>query len=143
MDPQDPSPGHHAHVLLHDADDRILDGMVALNGAGVEGPLAFTELRHLGGAAGRPDAGGGALDHVPGQYCLSAVGSTMSPRRSRAPAALEAVVALGGPQAAGAFPNFAESATAEELHPAPVLARLRAIKAAVDPEDRIQANHPV
>lgn len=143
MDPQDPTPALHGHVLLADVDDRVLDGLLALAGPGVRTPLLFAELRHLGGALGRPAAAGGALDHIAAGFSLTGVGVPMGPEAAAVPGALAALEAVGAHQAAGAYANFTETEGPEALFAPRVLARLREIKDAVDPDDRIQANHPV
>lgn len=143
MDPTDPTPGFHGHVLLADADDLVLDRLLELAGPGRDTPLLFAELRHLGGALGRRAPGGGALDHIAADFALSGVGVPMGPLAAQLPAALAALEAAGAHQAAGAYANLAEAQGPEAFFPPAVLARLRAIKAAVDPQDRIHANHPV
>jgi hypothetical protein len=143
MDPKDPTPAFHGHVLLADADDLVLDTLLELAGPGRETPLLFAELRHLGGALGRRAPGGGALDHIAAGFSLTGVGVPMGPLADALPEALAALEAAGAHQAAGAYANFTETEGPEALFPPAVLARLRAIKDAVDPQDRIHANHPV
>jgi hypothetical protein len=133
MDPLEPTPASHGHVLLADADDHVLAGMLELAGPGVETPLLFVELRHLGGALARPVPGGAALEAIPAEYALCAVGVPMGPAAAAVPAALAAVEALGGAQALGVLPTLSEGDGPEQMYPPEVLTRLRAVKSAADP----------
>ena len=104
----------------------------------------MVELRHIGGALGR--YAGGALSRFDGEYLYFAAGVPMDPA---VVAALEAHFALVGAaiaahKRAAHYLNFAERATdpvafyGEERY-----ARLRKIKAEVDPLEIFRANHEI
>ena len=77
MDPQTPVPGVSDHTLLDDFDRTTALALVAAAGPESGTTLLSAEIRHLGGALGRPAAGGGALRGLPG--CAPSVSSTTPP----------------------------------------------------------------
>jgi FAD/FMN-containing dehydrogenase len=145
MDPEHPVPGLGGHVLLADARDETIDRLVAAAGPGSGSPLVSVELRQLGGAVGRPAEDGGACASIDAAFILFAVGIPMGPGAAEAvETALGRVLDAAAPEAAGHTPNFTERATTTSaFHSEATVARLRAVKALYDPEDVIQANHPV
>ncbi|GAA1839185.1 FAD-binding oxidoreductase [Luedemannella flava] len=109
-----------------------------LDGAGVAALLAAAgtgglELRHLGGALGRPLPTGGAVSHVDGAFLLVARPGSRGLFEAAAPYATGrrylALTAGRGDVSAGYDPA--------------AWPRLRAIRAAVDPDGLLVAGHPI
>jgi hypothetical protein len=109
-------------------------------------PLLSVELRQLGGELGRARPQHGAISSIEGQYAMFAVGMTPT---HEGHAAVEARVelvkeALAPWTARQMYLNFAEtSREPRSLWGEQAYARLRRVKAAVDPSNRIRANHPI
>jgi FAD binding domain/Berberine and berberine like len=144
MDPEQPMPGISDTLMLEGLDADTVDRLVDAAGPGSGSPLLMVELRHLGGALGR--YAGGALSRFEGEYLYFAAGIPMDPA---VVAALEAHFAIVGsalaPRAGGRqCLNFAERPLdpvafyGEEAY-----ARLRAIKAEVDPLEVFRGNHEI
>ncbi len=144
MDPEDPMPGMSDSAILDGMSPEVIDAIVDVAGPDSGSPILMVELRHIGGALGR--YAGGALSRFDGEYLYFAAGVPMGPA---VVAALEAHFALVGaalaPHKQGRhYLNFAERATdpvafyGEERY-----ARLREIKAAVDPLEIFRANHEI
>jgi FAD/FMN-containing dehydrogenase len=144
MDPEEPVPYLSEALLSGPIDDA---GLAALAAAVPPGsPLLCGEIRHIGGALGRVPAGAGAAGSLDGEYLLFSVGLLMGP--DAAEPVLSALARFKAAMArydnGSAYLNFAE-------HPADPAtffsdesyARLRAIRAAVDPEGRMVGNHPI
>ena len=75
MDPEGPTPGIGGHTILGALDDEAIDAFVAVAGAGSGTPLVMAELRQLGGAVARSGEHHGAVDVMPGEFALFAVGA--------------------------------------------------------------------
>jgi FAD/FMN-containing dehydrogenase len=144
-DPEQPVPGISGHAMLADAGDALIEDIVRVAGPGSGSPLIGVELRHLGGALGRRAPGGGACPSLAPPFGLFAVGAPFDPAlAARIRATLDALVAAAAPATVGAALNFAEGPTPPSaFHPPETLARLRAVKAAHDPDGLIRAAHPV
>jgi hypothetical protein len=143
MDPEEPVPGIGEGAMLRDVDGDVIDAYVD----GVVGkPILSAEIRHLGGAVGRPKPEHGAVASFDAPYLMFAVGLTPTPE---AKAAVEASVhaiqkALAPWEAEHTYMNFAESRRkAKSLFTEVAYRRLRRIKATVDPQDVIRSNHPL
>ena len=111
-----------------------------------DSPLALFELRHLGGALGRRPEGGGVVGSFHAAYLAFAVGPAFSPALTAAVEAQLALVrhALAPEDTGREYLNFAEQARdASTFFGVQDAARLRAVKARVDPDATILANHPV
>ena len=144
LDPEGPTPGVSDHLLLDAFPTEAAAALVASAGAESGTTLLSAELRHLGGALARPDASGGALDRLPGAYAGFFVAVAATPglaAQGRADAA-RAVEALARWSSGRRFLNFTEEAVdpASAFDPA-TLARLRAVRAQVDPSGVFLANH--
>jgi FAD/FMN-containing dehydrogenase len=146
-DPPEPVPGASDGVLLDELDTGALEALVESAGPQSGTPLVSVEIRHLGGAAGRPDPEGGALDHIPAQFATFAVGIAATPEMKAG--VQEAVGRVREAFAEGVSPsvymNFVEQAGADtatmfspEAH-----RRLGEVKQAYDPDDVFQSNHPI
>jgi len=145
-DPEQPVPGLTHHTVVGELPAEAADTFVAVAGPDSGTPLIAVGTRHLGGALARAPKGAGALGAVDGEHVVSAVGVVMAP--DVAPAvteALDTVVAAMEPWATGAeYLNFADRpGDASKGFDQETYARLREVKAAVDPDGLFVAAHPV
>jgi hypothetical protein len=146
MDPEHPVSGFGDGLMIADLPEQALDAFVDVAGQTAEFPLLTVEVRHLGGALGRPHPAHGALSSIEAQYSLFAAGMVPAPElEAPVRAQVEAVKAALAPWAASRmYLNFADT----QRDPASfwtehAYSRLRRIKAAVDPNDLIRSNHPI
>jgi FAD/FMN-containing dehydrogenase len=143
MDPDGPAAGAGDGMLLDDVTAETIRTIVEV----VPGSaLLSLELRHLGGALGRPPAEHGALATLDSPFAMYAVGIATTPEvRAATEGALEAVrFALAPWNAARTYANFAETRVdPRRIWPEHVYHRLRRIKAQVDPGNMIRSNHPI
>ncbi|MGC5309806.1 FAD-binding oxidoreductase [Micromonospora zamorensis] len=147
LDPEEPVPGDGAAALLDALPQSAVDKLIEAAGADSGTSLFSTELRHLGGALGRPVAGGGALSHLDGEYLMSVVGIVTGPVSKAATLADAARVvrALATGHSRGRkYLNFTQQQgdTSRAFDPADWL-RLLEIRAKVDPTGLLQANHEI
>ena len=144
MDPQTPVPGVSDHAMLADFDRAAALALVAAAGAESGSTLLSAEIRHLGGALGRPAADGGALADLPGSYSGFFIAMAATPQmgaQGRADAA-RAVAALGPWSNRRRFANFAEEAVdVSSIYEPDVLARLRSVHDRYDPSGLFVAGH--
>ena len=146
QDPEPPMPGIGGHVMVDRVTPEAMRRFVALTGPGSGSPFLSAEMRHLGGAAGRPAPGGGALSHLDGEGAVFVIGVPMTPEMG---AALHAAVKTveGGLHELGhgrLYRNFVEErASARAFHDDATLARLRELRRRFDPAFRIRPNHPI
>jgi FAD/FMN-containing dehydrogenase len=146
MDPEHPVPGVGDGLLLGSLPQEAVDAFVAAAGADSPVPLLSAEIRQLGGELGRARPENGALASLDAGYGLFAVGIAPTPEAAAAvTAGLESLRAQMAPWTAERmYMNFAETRRdPSAFWPAETYARLRRIKAAVDPADRIRGNQPV
>jgi UDP-N-acetylenolpyruvoylglucosamine reductase len=146
MDPPHAVPGVGDGLLLGRADAATIAAFVEAAGADSGSSLLSVEMRHLGGAAGRPAPGGGAATFVGCDYVVFAVGIAATPELHVASERdSKRVVAALAPWDAGRdYMNFRETrSTGARLFSAAVHEKLAAIKRRVDPRDVIRSNHPV
>jgi hypothetical protein len=145
-DPEDPIPSLGATGLLSELTDDAIDAMTDAAGPGSGAPLLFAELRHLGGALGRPDPGHGAAGHVEEEFLVHGIGVPIDLEVGRAVhASLERLMEGLAPWTTGRrFLNFIEDRdhVASAFAPA-TLDRLREVKRRYDPEGRIHSSHPI
>jgi hypothetical protein len=146
MDPDAPVPAAGDGAFLAALPAAALESILARVGPGAQTPLQSVEIRHLGGALGRPAAGAGAQPKIDAQYVIFAGGFAPTPAqaeaaRASARALKEALV----PWHAGYdYYNFTETpAEAELVLPPASYQRLREIKATYDPDQAIISAHPV
>ncbi len=146
MDPPGPTPAVSGHAMLGELGAEAIDALLAEVGPGTTTSLLFAELRHLGGALGRPDPDGGALDHLPDDYALFCVAIAPFPEAAAAGLAdADRLVTALEPWATGRrVLNFTEHAVdAGSGYAADAWSRLRRIRAEVDPTGVFLANHEV
>ncbi len=156
MDPPAPVPGHGDGMLLSSLPGAAVRAFVAAVGPDSGSTLLSAEIRHVGGAF-EPDAAvaaaqaegrplPGAVSGFDAQYLVYGVGIPV-------PGAMEGLVASLGRlfsqiepwRAPVEYLNFAERAVPASriFGDDGRLARLRAVKQAVDPTGVIRSNHPV
>ncbi|HET7121468.1 MAG TPA: FAD-binding oxidoreductase [Solirubrobacterales bacterium] len=146
MDPENPVPGLGHHRVLRELPDEAIDAFVAAAGPESGSPLLLTELRHIGGALGRPDPDGGALSHLDAGWVMFGVGMVMNQEMGEAvDAGLDRVDAAMEPWAAeGGYFNFADRpCDTDAILPPEVCARLADVKRKWDPDGRLFGNHAV
>lgn len=145
MDPPEPMPVLSAHLLLDALPPSAIDDLVAVAGPGSDSPLVSVELRHTGGAVAREQPHHGAAGALPGTLSLFAVGIPAHPAATIAVAEqLEQVTAVLDPYEVGLALNHVEQPVPTRgVYPPQTYRRLQAVKAAYDPHELFQANHPV
>ncbi len=146
MDPEDPMPLVSDTFMLAELPDQAIDELLALVGPGSDSPFMMAELRQLGGALGRPRPGQGARGPLEGQYLGFLGAAAMSPEQVEGCRARGARVlaAMRRWTADASYLNFVEQPTdAAELFEDDAYQRLRAIRAAVDPQRLFVANHEI
>jgi FAD/FMN-containing dehydrogenase len=148
MDPEHPVPGRGDHQLLSELTDETIAALVDVAGAGVECALLQVEIRQLGGALARPLGGFGATACIDAPFATFAVGIAATPGMAEAVGRDLARVrdALTPWDAGREYLNFAETehgSDTRRMFDATVHARLRAIKADVDPDGIFVANHRI
>lgn len=145
MDPKDPVPGASDHTLVGDLDAEALDAFLAVTGPGSGSPLLSVELRQLGGALAQSDPAHGAIDTLDATYAYFGVGIAATPEITAATEAhLETVAGVLAPQGAGLYANFTETRVGvDRFFGSETAARLRAVKADVDPDNVFRANYAI
>ena len=146
MDPENPVPGIGEGQTIGELSDETIDAFVGIAGPESGSPLLLSELRHLGGALGRPDENGGALSHLDAGFVMYSVGLPMTPELGEAiPPHLSRIDEAMRPWAAdGGYYNFVEGpCDVDAILPADVCDRLGEVKRRWDPEGRVVANHAV
>lgn len=144
MDPEDPMPGMGDQAMVDRFDRDAVEAFVEVAGPGSGSPLMSVEMRHLGGAVGRPAPDGGALSHIDAGYIGFGVSVVMTPEMGVAiDAQLRRFVAAMEPFGHGRqYLNFAESPTdAASFYDRTAYDRLRDIRRRVDPDGVLRANH--
>src|SRR5262249_42431203 len=134
------------HRLLTELPDDAISAFVDVAGPESGAPLLLAEIRHLGGALGRPAENAGALEKLDEQFVMLGLGMLMDPAlREPIDGALDRLADAMSPWAAerGYF-NYAERPCGlDALLPAEICERLAQVKRSWDPDDLILANHPV
>jgi FAD/FMN-containing dehydrogenase len=145
MDPPEPGPAFGNGMLLAGLDGAALDTWLGVVGPGSDSPLVSVELRHIGGALAREEAGCGALGSVPGGFLQFAIGVVPDPGLQEPVldriAQLEAAML---PHSAGRYRGFMMGqADPASVFPPQALGRLLAAKAQYDPENLFRSNQPL
>ena len=148
-DPLEPLPVYEASALLRDFPEAAAAALLAVAGPGIDTPVLAIEIRHLGGALGRPGPVPSAVGHRDARFQLfvGAVGAPDMLETFRAP--LEEVQRALAPWSTGGHavnflgnfdigPGDAESAYEPETY-----ARLRDVKSSFDPDNLFRINHNI
>ena len=146
MDPENPVPGIGEGQTVRELSDEAIDAFVSVAGPESGSPLLLSELRHLGGALGRPDEKGGALSHLDTGFVMYSVGLPMTPELGEAiPPHLKKIEETMQPwRGDGGYYNFVEGpCDVDAILPPDVCERLGEVKRKWDPDGRIVANHVV
>ena len=147
MDPEGPTPAiAGGGRMLGELTDEAIDAFVAAVGPGSGSALLMSELRHLGGALGREPEGHGALARFDGEYMMFGVGIPVTPDIAAAIHVGLAMIAdaLAPWDIGSAYLNFVEEPVdPAQFYSAEAYARLRRVKADVDPEGRFRGNHAI
>jgi FAD binding domain/Berberine and berberine like len=145
MDPPEPVPGMGDGMLLGDFPAEAIDAVAAAASPGDGMPLTSIEVRHLGGAAGRPDPENGALAAIDAPYTMYGVGIAADPEMKEAAVRrLDRMQAGLAPWDAGRLLTFTERpADTARMFGDDTHRRLREVKAKYDPDNVIQANHEI
>jgi FAD/FMN-containing dehydrogenase len=145
MDPPDPLPYGLTHHLLGEFTAETVEAVLAAAGPGSGSTAALVQLRHMGGALARSAPGAGARATLAGEVGMLALGIVMDEESGRAlEASLSAIYDALLPYRVGDYPNFVEEpADASAFFDEATWARLRAVKAAYDPEDVFKGNHHI
>jgi len=146
MDPEQPVPGLGDGLALHSLPREAIDELLAVAGPGSPFPLLSVEVRHLGGELGRARPEHGATASIDADYVVFAVGMLPVPElEAPTVAQVRAIKGAMTPWASRQmYFNFADSRRPmETFWDAESFARLRRVKAAVDPDEVFLSNHPV
>jgi hypothetical protein len=146
MDPESPVPGVGEGQTIRELSDEAVDAFASIAGPGSGSPLLLSELRHLGGALGRPAENSGALSHLDAGFVMYSVGMPMTPELGEAiPAHLGKIEETMRPWATdGGYYNFIEDrCDVDAILPPDVCDRLGEVKRKWDPSGRVVANHAV
>ncbi len=146
MDPPDPVPYTGEGMMLGELSPEAIDRFVAAAGPGSGSPLVSAEIRHLGGALHRSAPHHGALATFDASFLTFALGMVLDGDTYRASRAqLEKIGEALAPYDSGRqYLNFTEQPTNPARFYTPeAYARLREVKAAYDPDELFQANHPI
>lgn len=143
-DPVDPAPFTEGTAALRELTECGIATLLAVAGPDAGPAVEIIELRHLGGAMGRPVAAPGAIDLHDARYVLWTAVIGMPGDRPESVRDAEAVVqALAPWSAEQQYLNFAaEDVPADRLYAPDALHRLRTIAAATDPDHRFGFPHP-
>ncbi len=146
MDPPGPTPNVAQGAIFDELDEDGVRALLREIGPSAESPLLFVELRQLGGAIGRPVAGGGAISSLPGAYAMFAC--ALAPTLQAAEDGLVAARAVRRVIAPWTNPrtylnfNHGESPVSTG-YDAATFARLRTVRERVDPDRVLVPNHPI
>jgi hypothetical protein len=146
MDPPEPVPAAGDGALLSDFPAGAADALVGAAGGDADTTLTSIEVRHLGGALGRPAVDGSAMPSIDASYALFGTGIAATPEAVATVSehAQGVKSALARWRADYNFFNLAENpAPAQALLPPGSYRRLQQIKTSHDPENAIISAHPV
>lgn len=145
MDPTDPMPVWERGATLRELPAEAVDELLATAGPDVEVPLIMVEVRHLGGAVGRPAAVPNAVAGRGAAFTVFALGPMAGPLVETMPAITQSVVDRMAPWAArGSLLNFlgwAGPDRVRRLWDDADRARLLTVKRRVDPANLFCTGH--
>ena len=145
-EPNEPTPTMEHSFFLTDLDDATLDALTDVAGAGSGSPLAFLQIRHLGGALARVSPDDGAAGHVEEPFLLFALGIPAAPGSAQAITATFARLDTGLAQHTNGrtVPNFVGPlGNLDRVWSPATRARLGHVKCVWDPHGTIRSNRPV
>jgi hypothetical protein len=145
-EPTEPAPGLDTSTLLERLDDETVDRLVAAVGEDSGSHLAVFQIRHLGAAFARGRIEDGAAGAIEQPYQLFALGipavpALVAPIRADLQRVEGAVAAASSGTTSSNF--LAAGGDVDRCWPPHVRARLRDVKAEVDPLRTIRSNRPV
>jgi FAD/FMN-containing dehydrogenase len=147
MDPDRPVASAGDSLTLDTLPAEAVDELIKVAGPGVDTPLGLVELRHLGGEMRRDRPGNGALAAIDADYFVLSGGRVTTPESAvEVEARTNEIKAAMAPWAARQkYLNFTSDSRTDlaRFWSPQAYTRLRQIKAAVDPDDRIRSNHPI
>src|SRR3954453_11681089 len=146
QDPEEPGPYVSASALVDALPEAAIDALMEVAGPGSGSALEIVELRQFGGALMRKLPGHGAVAGIDGQFVLFALGLVFDAEMGALKRAhTERVRAALAPFCGGGqYLNFAEEPVDLALSfDTDTWARLVAVKARLDPENLLQANHAI
>ena len=141
LDPEQPVPVRSTSALLDDVEPSFYDDLATA----ARPPLAVGEIRHLGGALARTPAWAGSLGSLRGQYLAFGAGMPTDSNQQELASSLGRFRDALAPYDNGTlYYNLAEApANAARFYPDDVYTRLRQLRAELDPDGLIVANHPI
>jgi hypothetical protein len=141
LDPEKAVPARSTSALLDDVEPGCYEAVAAAT----QPPLAWGEIRHLGGALARSPAGAGSLGSLRGEYLAFGAGILADSNQRDLATALDRFRDALTPYDNGTlYYNFSEApANSARFYPDDAYARLRHLRAEVDPDGLIVANHPI
>jgi hypothetical protein len=145
LDPAQPLANRGGGALLTNFPAAAADALIELTGPDSNTALVSIEVRHLGGALGRPAAGGGAQPSLHGSHLVLAAGATPTPELEVAVRTqIQAVKQAMAPwRARYDYFNFAQApGQAATVLPPDSARRLREIRAVRDADRMIISVHP-
>jgi hypothetical protein len=132
--------------MLGSLPDAAIDAFVAAAGPTSGSPLVSAEIRHLGGALTRSAPNHGVLNTLDASFMTFGVGIVADEAGHRANRSQLAVIAeaLAPYDNGRQYLNFTEAETdPARFYTADAYARLREVRAAVDPGEVFRSNHPI
>ncbi|MFE1025422.1 bagremycin/ferroverdin biosynthesis FAD-dependent oxygenase BagK/FevA1 [Streptomyces sp. NPDC058818] len=139
-DPAFPVAYTERSAMLRELGPDAVDDLLLLAGPGSGCTDAVVELRHMGGALGRPAAVPGAVDHHDALYCLT----TLGPPGGRPEHVVDGMAHRGTGRAHLNFLAGPDTARLAHRGYAPAdYARLGEIKARYDPENLFRFTHDI
>jgi FAD/FMN-containing dehydrogenase len=146
LEPEHPVPAVGDGLTLAELPPAAIDALIDTAGADAAVPLTSLEIRHLEGELARDRPGNGALSSVQAKYLMFAAGMAPTPELQDLMRGQVATVkqAMAPWAARHMLLNPAGTPTPmDAFWPAGAYERLRAIKATVDPDNLIRANHTI
>ncbi len=144
MDPEGPTPSVTASSVLAELPAAAVEALFAAAGPESGSSVLAAEIRHLGGALGRPSDA--ALAQLDGEYLAFFLAIAATPEMAmQGQLDVNRAVAALTPWANGArFLNFDDNLVDVAAgYAAQAWQRLQAVRGAVDPDRRLLANHAV
>jgi hypothetical protein len=147
-DPEHPVPVYERGALLADLDDATVEALLQAAGPDSGTPALLVEVRHLGGALGRPGRWPDSVGVRDAAFSLYVVGVMAPPVAGIMPGAVEGLVdSMAAHCSERAFVNMfglvRDDADRSRCWSAETYERLRKTKAAHDPTNRFRFGHAV